>query len=227
MHEGQVPLLHPARLELRLQAPQRRLGLGHYQAPGGFLVEPMHDPGAELASDPEKAPDLVQEAVHHGARGDARPGMDGHSGRLVDDEEIAVLVQHREAQILGQELGGLGLGDPDLDLGAGPGTQRRLGGGARDQHGSVQDELLQPRARQLRKARSQDPVEAHPRLRRLDPQPDGLHHAAIPNPRARGYGGGRHQIADLMWPLRARMTSTRARSKKLVLAYSLGSTRLS
>ena len=146
--------------------------------------------------------------MDHRARGDTGAGVDGHTGGLVDHHEMRVVPQHCQIERFRRQLRWPRGWNPHLDFGAGARTQRRLCRPPRDAHRLALDELLHPRSRQRGQTRGDQLVEPRSGLGRPDAQADDL-----------------HQIFDLMCPLRARITSINARSKKFVLAYSLGSTR--
>ncbi len=59
----------------------------------GAAIEPMHDARSLLASDAAESPDVMQQRVHHRAAGVARGGMYDHARRLVDDDEVRIVVQ--------------------------------------------------------------------------------------------------------------------------------------
>ncbi len=77
----------------------------------------------------------------------ARTGMDDHSGRLVDDGEVLVLVDDIERYVLGLEPCGRSLDQIDLDGVALAEPVRRLDRPVIDQHVFVLDQPLQPRTR--------------------------------------------------------------------------------
>ena len=77
-------------------------------------VEPVHDPGS-LGLLP--ACDLPsQEPVHEGSARVARRRMDDDPGRLVDDEQVLVLVHDGQIELLGLESALASLRDVDLEL---------------------------------------------------------------------------------------------------------------
>src|SRR2546423_685812 len=99
-------------------------------------------------------------------------------------------------------------------------------------HGARGDELLHGRAGEVGKLRRGELVEPLAAVRRFEAAllRDGRRRPLLPIALAllaRRPSARRHQIFDLMCPLRARITSTNARSKKFVLPRSFGSTRLS
>ncbi len=61
----------------------------------------------------EAAAAMGQQGVDQGVVGIARRGMDHHAGRLVQHQEIGVLIEDVQGARLRQRLGGLGLGNVD------------------------------------------------------------------------------------------------------------------
>ena len=83
--------------ELRRQAAMRAVVLGHDQQPARVLVEPVHDARPPHAADAGQAVAAMgDERVDQ--RAALMPGgrMHDEPGRLVDDDEVVVLVDDRE-----------------------------------------------------------------------------------------------------------------------------------
>lgn len=79
--------------ELRAQRLVRGVILGGYHEPGGVLIEPMHDAWPADAADAGQAlPTMRDERVDQRSGRVACCGMNNQSFRLVDDDEILVLV---------------------------------------------------------------------------------------------------------------------------------------
>ncbi len=103
---------------------------------------------------------MVQQGVDQGPVGGAGRGMDGHAGRLVDHDQLVVLVEDHERDVLGRGLGRLGRRNLQvIDAGRG------LGGGAcgRDavaRHAPGGDQALDSRAGEVRRGGRQGLVEA-------------------------------------------------------------------
>ena len=118
----------------------------------------MHDAGTRQGRSPRIA---RQQAIEQGAAPVAGRRMDHQAGRLVDHQQVRVLVDHVQRHGLG--LKGLALGrGAQLDLAAVARldplctAQDRL---AVDLHRAVGNQLLQVAARELRHLRGQHPVQ--------------------------------------------------------------------
>ena len=93
----------------------------------------------------------------------ARRRVDDHAGRLVDDDQMRVLEADHQRDRLGRRRGLLRLGQSDQDPGAGGGALRRVAQGfAAALDPAVEDQLLQPGARQLRQLALQGAIEPDP-----------------------------------------------------------------
>jgi len=83
------------------------VALRHDEKSRGALVEPVHDAGPAHTADTRKAIAAVgDEGIHEGAFGVSRRGMHNHVRRFVDDNEVAILVDHAEGHFLSARLGG-------------------------------------------------------------------------------------------------------------------------
>ena len=99
-HQRDVLLLDLAIVELPRELLVRRVVLGDDHQSRRAAVEPMHDARPLLAADAAQIVDMMQQRVDQRAAGVAGRRMHDHSGRLVDDDEIAVLVDDRQRQRL-------------------------------------------------------------------------------------------------------------------------------
>ena len=99
--ERDVFLLDLAVAKLARQLFVRRVVLGDHHQPRRAAIEPMHDPGPLLAADAAQIVDVVQQRVDQRAARMAGRRMDDHPGRLVDDDEVVVLVEDRQRQRFG------------------------------------------------------------------------------------------------------------------------------
>ena len=78
-------------------------------------IEPMDDAGPLLAADAAEIVDMMEERVHQRAAGMAGRRMHDHARRLVDDDQIAILVDDRQRQRFGLRLRLDRLRDVDRD----------------------------------------------------------------------------------------------------------------
>ena len=149
-HDRQIGALQrsgPAVIgELVRQALMRAVVLGHDEQAGGVLVEPMHDARPLHAADARQAVAAMgDERVHERAGLMSRRRVDDQPGRLVDDDEVVVLVHDGKIDgfrlRLGRHRGGLD--EHELRAGDRPsiGIERR---DAVDRYTAVPDERLQP-----------------------------------------------------------------------------------
>ena len=83
------------------QPPVGLVVLGHDEQAGRVLVQPVNNPRAQGASDALKVVAQRHERVGEGPVGMAGSGMDREPGRLVDDDDVAVLVDHVQRVGLG------------------------------------------------------------------------------------------------------------------------------
>ena len=93
VNHGKVLLLDAAQSELFGQAC---LGFGIFcgnQYAGGVFVQAMHDAGAYLAGNAGQVRAMVQQCVDEGAGVMSRRRMNDHAGRLVQYEQILVLIR--------------------------------------------------------------------------------------------------------------------------------------
>ncbi len=159
-HQGDVDALDVVAGELLGKARMRRVRLGRDHHAGGVLVQPVHNPGPGDAPDARQASTaVVQQGVDQGAVGAPRGGMGGHASRLVDDDQVSVLEQHRQRNILRLRFGGGRRRQLDL-IKSGP----RLGR-SRGQHlavpadASLADQGLQAGAGNVGERSRQGPVQ--------------------------------------------------------------------
>ena len=118
----------------------RHIVLGHHNQPAGIFVQPMHDPGAQLAAHFAELVEAEQQRIHQGAAialvlGAARTGMNHHARRLVDHRQILILVNHGQRNVLGKSLQRSRFNRPrDFDLFAALQLERCLGRAVVHQH---------------------------------------------------------------------------------------------
>ena len=149
-----VGLLDAARLELSHDRCLRRVMASDHQQAAGVPVEAMHDPGPLDAGDaaPRRAVAVRQQRIDQGPA--AVPGrrMDDQAGRLVEDQQVIVLV-HDPKWDLGRrrEVERDRLRDVETQLRSGTDDRVRLQGFAAGRQPAVGDELLDEAARQARR----------------------------------------------------------------------------
>jgi hypothetical protein len=157
---------------------------GDHQEPARVAVQAMDDPGPLDAGDPapRRPVAVCQQGVDEGAVGMARRGVDHEPGRLVEDEQVVVLVDDRQRD-LGRrsEFERDRLGNVETQLRAGAHdavrAQRLAGGG----QAPVRDELLDVAPRQARGVRD---VAVHAATRTIrhaqDADPRGVRRISHP-----------------------------------------------
>ena len=99
-HQRDVLLLDLAIVELPRQLLVRAVVLRHDHQPGRAAIEPMDDARPQLAADAAQILDVVQQRVHQRARAVARRRMHDHARRLVEHDDVGVLVDDEERQRL-------------------------------------------------------------------------------------------------------------------------------
>jgi hypothetical protein len=135
----------------------------HHQ-PGGILVEPVHDARAPDAADPRQAGAAMgDQRVDQRAGLMARGRMHDKPPRLVDDDDVVILVDDVERDSFALGLGIDRFRHVDCDRIAGgdmiSGIANGVDGGAVDRDMTRQDQRLQPRSRQPGKPQRQHAVE--------------------------------------------------------------------
>ena len=115
-----VNLFQRAAGELFGQRDVRGVVLGHDQTTAGFLVETMHDARSRHATDAAEFPGaMVEQGVDQRVFLVSGGGILPPNPRFVQDQQVLVLEQNVQRNVLGQRLGGTGVGPMDLDLFAG------------------------------------------------------------------------------------------------------------
>ncbi len=113
--DGEIALLDLSKFELFRDFPLGHVVLGDDHDTGGIAVEAMDDSGAELAEPAGELFGIVREGVDQGAVLVAPGGMDDQVGRLIEDDQIVIFVDHVEGDVFGLDLLLLGLGEHELD----------------------------------------------------------------------------------------------------------------
>ena len=94
----------------------RRVGLGHDQQAAGVLVDAVHDAGPFHATDTrQRVTTMKHQRIDQRARRCAGGRVHHQAGRLVDHDQIVILVHDRQRDILGLQMTVLGLGHSHID----------------------------------------------------------------------------------------------------------------
>ena len=106
---GQIMPVDAPGGEIGRQGLMGGIVLGRHQQAAGVLVQPVDDPRPALAPDArEGLPAMGDQGIDQGLVRIAGGGMDDHPRRLVDDDEILVLIDDGKIHGLAQ---GRGRGD--------------------------------------------------------------------------------------------------------------------
>src|ERR1051326_7939063 len=119
----------------------------------------MDDSGAPLAADAAQIVDVMEQRVDERAARMSGGGMDDHARRLVDDDQVAILVDDVERQRFGLRLGIDRLRDQDFDLLSTPHALIRPGGAPGALHAARFDQALDLRPRLRRQHRCEKAIE--------------------------------------------------------------------
>src|SRR5262249_25524797 len=144
--EREVRLLDAPGLERALERLKRRVVLGDDEAARGLLVEAVDDARPGHAADAGQSLHVVKERVDERPSCVACGRMDDEPGGLVEDEEIAVLVQDREREILGLGDRRLRRGNGDLERLPSLETERWTARAPIDEDPASLEQSLDPRA---------------------------------------------------------------------------------
>ena len=147
--------------ELRRQRLMRAIILGDHQEAARVLVEPVHDARPPHAADARQAVAAMgDERVDERAARMPRRRMHDEPGRLVDHDEVVVLVDDRERNRLRLRLGRHDRRHDERDARARARLERRIAhNGIVDGDAPVADQRLQAAARQVGEGARQDAVE--------------------------------------------------------------------
>ena len=99
--ERDVFLLDLAIVKLPRQFFVRRVVLGDDHQAGRAAIEPMHDARPLLAADAAQIVNLMEERVHQRAARVPGRRVNDHARRLVDDDEVRILVEDRHVERFG------------------------------------------------------------------------------------------------------------------------------
>ena len=178
------------------------VALTHHQDPGGILVDAMDDSRAQFTANAAQVCAVAEQRIDQGTVGVARGRMHHHAGRLVDHDQMLVLIEDGQRNVLSNRPGLNWRRLPDdrfipwTQLGAG------LGGFAVDQHAALIDQTLDLRASEPQIRIYEKVVQPHTQVRIIARRAQDVARDHIVA----------HQIFDLTCPLDLTRTSTRARS---------------
>ena len=132
----------------------------HHQA-GGVLVQPVHDAGPFDSADAGEAGSAMRDqGVDQRAGLMAGGGMHHQSPRLVDNDDVVVLIDDVERDIFARGFSRDRLRHVDCDrIPGGDMISGVADRGASDHHLALEDQHFQPRARELLKLPRKHPVE--------------------------------------------------------------------
>src|SRR5678816_2913962 len=120
----------------------------------------MHDAGSQFAADSAEIRDVVQESVDERSRRMTRTWVNDHSWRLVDDDDVRILVKDFQRRRFGLDGGRHRLRQIYDDSIAG--MHRKIGANVAPTHthSSVSNELLDLRPGMIRQNRDEESIEA-------------------------------------------------------------------
>ena len=172
--QGEIGTIQVARGESRRQGGQRLLGFGDHHHAGGVLVQPVHDAGPAFAADAgQGVAAMGQQRVDEGAVQVARRRMHDQPSRLVEHDQVAVLIQYGKVDRLRLGLCRHRRGWIEPVDGAGPHrvgrlahhmvaapypplVDQRLDAGARHRADGVREEPVHPQPRRFRPGKNGD-----------------------------------------------------------------------
>src|SRR6266851_8880214 len=201
LNDRQVRLADAARFECSLQRDQGLLVLGHHQAAGGVLVEAVNQTRPQLRADSRPRATAVKQSIDQRPLPVSGAGMDDHSGLLVEDDDVLVLVEHVQRDVLRHQFGWRGRWQGKLDGLSSAKAARRLGGLSVDLRKAGIDQRLEARPGDVRKRRGQVLIQALAARFHWNAMRSRLFH---------------YQIFDFTCALERTTMSTTARSKKFV-----------
>ena len=92
MHQRPIGLLDLPALKLAGEGLMSGVGTGHHDDAAGVFVQTVDNARPQLAAQFRQTPEVVQKRIHKGARVVTCAGMHHHTGRLVDDHQVGILV---------------------------------------------------------------------------------------------------------------------------------------
>jgi len=113
--ECKVSLLDLPPTESHRKREVDRVLLGNDHRAGCVLIEPVDDPGTLDAADTGEVLTVVEQCVDQGSGGVSCRGMNDQPGRLVEDEQVGILVEDLKWYLLRDEFGWAGFRNLDLE----------------------------------------------------------------------------------------------------------------
>lgn len=156
--------------ELRRQPRMGQIVLRHHEEPARVLVEAVDDAGPAHPADARQAGAAMgDESVHQGARVVTRRRVHHEARRLVDHDEVVVLVGDHEVQAFGHRLRRRRFRHDDAEGGARADLHGWIeADGAVPAHVAGADEILKARARDVGEYPGERPVQAFRRRVRVE-----------------------------------------------------------
>src|SRR4051812_34595062 len=71
---------------------------GHGENTTGLLIEAVNNSGTKVAVDRRQSAEMMQKRVHQSSRMMARAGVNHHSGGLIHDDDVRILIKDLERQ---------------------------------------------------------------------------------------------------------------------------------
>src|SRR2546422_1643337 len=155
--------------QLRAQGVVAGVVARHADQTRGAFVEPVDDPGTSFTARRRPASTATQQRMDQRPRLVARGGMDDHARRLVDDDQVFILIHDLEQDRFRRGGRRIGLGDIDLDHVADRHVIRGIRGLPVDTHQVALDEACGGGAAQVARVLGDESVE--PGSRGLGDQP--------------------------------------------------------
>ena len=89
---------------------------GNYQKAARILINAVHDAGANNTTHARQGRSaMIQECIDERACGVACGRVHDHADRLIDNDDVTILIYNIQWDIFGQRLGSLGLGECNFD----------------------------------------------------------------------------------------------------------------
>ena len=137
LDEGEIDLFDVAVSELMGERVVGLVGFGDDEDAAGEAVEAMDDARAERSLDLRELREVMEQGVDEGSVMDTGSSMDGHAGRLVDDDDVGVFVDDVERDVFGSGGQGRQVSGVDVDHVGGAEELRGFGGLLIDEDATV------------------------------------------------------------------------------------------